>query len=218
MQIATIMVSKTNVRVKDLSPVTVGLVGASVWVTFDSTWAGYDKVFVWSGCDTVITDTTASGIIPAEVVAHTKSELKFGVYGIKDGKATPTVWANLGFIRPGADPNGDESCDPSLPVWAQLESKITDLENRPVPKDGKDGQDGTPGKDGKDGRDGKDGEPGAPGPQGDPGQPGKDGLDGKNGADGYTPVRGKDYWTEQDRTDVVNDVLAQFTDASEVGM
>ena len=176
MQIATIMVSKTNVKVKDLTPVTVGLVGASVWVVFDSSWDGYDKTFVWSGCDTVITDTTASGIIPAEVVAHTKSELKFGVYGIEDGKVTPTIWANLGFIRPGADPDGDESTDPSLPVWAQLESKITDLENRPAPKDGVDGK------------------------------------------DGYTPVKGTDYWTEQDRTDMVNDVLAQFTDASEVSM
>ena len=47
--------------------------------------------------------------------------------------------------------------------------------------------DGAPGKDGKDGQPGKDGEPGAP---------------------GYTPVRGTDYYTEADKTEMVNAVLS----------
>ena len=34
------------------------------------------------------------------------------------------------------------------------------------------------------------------------------GEKGKDGADGYTPVRGTDYWTESDKTEIVNDVLA----------
>ena len=29
----------------------------------------------------------------------------------------------------------------------------------------------------------------------------------KNGADGYTPVKGTDYWTADDKTEIVNDVL-----------
>ena len=127
MLLATIKISKTNAKVTEVSPITAGLVGATVQVEFDSTWDGYSKVYVWSGCDRTITDTDASGVVPAEVVEHTKSELKFGVYGIKNGKATPTIWANLGYIRPGAEPNGDEGADPSLPIWAQLKEQIDNL-------------------------------------------------------------------------------------------
>ena len=47
----------------------------------------------------------------------------------------------------------------------------------------------------------KSGDPGQKGEKGDPGTNGtngKDGKDGANGQDGYTPVRGTDYWTNQD--------------------
>ena len=40
------------------------------------------------------------------------------------------------------------------------------------------------------------GDIGATGPQGDP------------GADGYTPVKGTDYWTAADKSEIVDDVLA----------
>ena len=36
----------------------------------------------------------------------------------------------------------------------------------------------------------------------------RDGVDGKNGADGKTPVRGVDYWTEEDKQSIVDEVLA----------
>ena len=36
---------------------------------------------------------------------------------------------------------------------------------------------------------------------------GKNGKDGQPGADGYTPVKGTDYWTADDKTEIVNDVL-----------
>lgn len=47
---------------------------------------------------------------------------------------------------------------------------------------------------------------------------GTDGTNGENGVDGYTPVRGTDYWTEEDQTAIINAVLSNFTDASEVAM
>lgn len=82
---------------------------------------------------------------------------------------------------------------------------------------GKDGRDGINGKDGIDGingRDGKDGEPGRDGIDGKDGEPGRDGIDGKDGepgkdgADGYSPVRGEDYWTEEDKQEVVNEAAS----------
>ena len=68
-------------------------------------------------------------------------------------------------------------------------------------RDGRDGKDGINGKDGADGKDGingKDGADGKDGIDGKNGADGKDGYDGKNGADGYTPVKGKDYFTEDE--------------------
>lgn len=46
------------------------------------------------------------------------------------------------------------------------------------------------------------------GSQGSPGTPGKDGTNGKDGNPGYSPVRGTDYWTLADQTQIVSDVLA----------
>lgn len=82
---------------------------------------------------------------------------------------------------------------------------------------------------------GEKGDPGEPGPKGDPGNPGEPGRDGKsaydiavengfvgtesewleslkgtdgnNGNDGRTPVKGTDYWTSDDKAEIINDVL-----------
>lgn len=128
MLVAKIAVSRTNAKVKAVAPITAGLVGATVQVEFDSTWNGYDRVYAWSGNDRQMLDTQATGIIPAEVVENQKSELKFGVYGIKGNTITPTIWASLGFIQPAPTSEGDEGTDPTLPVWAQMKSQIDEIE------------------------------------------------------------------------------------------
>lgn len=61
--------------------------------------------------------------------------------------------------------------------------------------------DGAPGEQGEKGEKGDPGEPGAPGANGENGQ------DGKDGADGYTPQKGVDYWTTEDKSDIVSEVL-----------
>lgn len=48
---------------------------------------------------------------------------------------------------------------------------------------------------------GPQGETGQQGPQGEPGQ------QGPQGEPGYTPVRGVDYWTEQDKQEIIQAVL-----------
>ena len=55
---------------------------------------------------------------------------------------------------------------------------------------------------------GKDGVDGAPGKDGEPGAPGKDGVDGK------TPVKGEDYFTEEDKLEIAEQA-AQFVDIPE---
>ena len=115
-------------------------------------------------------------------------------------------------------------------------------------KDGADGKDGTDGEDGIPGIPGKDGEDGYTPQKGVDYFDGKNGSDGvsathswngttltvtsasgtssanlkgdpgKDGDDGYTPVKGTDYWTPADRDGIIADVLANFTDVSEVAL
>ena len=42
------------------------------------------------------------------------------------------------------------------------------------------------------------------------------GIPAIKGIDGKTPVRGTDYWTEDDKQEIVNDVLAALPDGTEV--
>ena len=64
------------------------------------------------------------------------------------------------------------------------------------------------------GEQGARGEQGVPGPQG---VPGATGANGKDGADGKTPVKGVDYFTQADKTEFVNDVLAALPNAEGAG-
>ncbi len=48
----------------------------------------------------------------------------------------------------------------------------------------------------------------ATGPAGQNGNDGEPGKDGAPGADGHTPEKGVDYWTDADKTAIVNDVIA----------
>lgn len=51
---------------------------------------------------------------------------------------------------------------------------------------------------------------GEKGEKGDTGAKGDKGEQGQNGADGYTPIKGTDYWTEADKAEIVADVLAEI--------
>ena len=48
------------------------------------------------------------------------------------------------------------------------------------------------------------------------GERGERGEQGQTGAAGYTPVRGTDYWTAEDKTAIVNAVLDALPDGDEV--
>ena len=48
------------------------------------------------------------------------------------------------------------------------------------------------------------------------GPTGDTGNTGAKGQDGYTPVRGTDYWTNEDKQEIINYVLASIQDSEEV--
>ena len=48
------------------------------------------------------------------------------------------------------------------------------------------------------------------GVKGDKGDKGEAGENGKDGANGYTPVKGKDYFTDADKAEMVSSVISQL--------
>ena len=134
MEIAKIQVSGTRATVLERQPVPTGLIGGHITIEYtDSIWAPLNKTVVFCGNvtrDLVTNDNTVT--IPAETVSLPIGQLKVGFYGT-DAENTlviPTVWADLGTIVDAASPSGDESTEPSLPVWAQINAKLEALENR----------------------------------------------------------------------------------------
>ena len=128
MNIGKVEVRLNEAMASDLRKITAGMIGATVDFIFDDTWEKCQKTIVWKAGNVIKDDTTASGVVPAEVLSVAGTTLHVGVYGVTDGVATPTVWACLGAILSGAEPSGDDTTDPSLPVWAQLEKRVAALE------------------------------------------------------------------------------------------
>ena len=132
MTYATIQVSGARACAIFRKRIPAGLIGGEVRFEFDSEWESRAKTVVFRGVvtkDVILADGEDTAVIPAEVVASPTFNLKVGVYGTdRQGRAVPTLWADLGRVHDATDPSGDETTDPSLPVWAQLQKEIEELQ------------------------------------------------------------------------------------------
>ena len=119
-------------NVTESSQVVSGTVGLPVEFVFDDAWKKLNKtaVFRANGKTLDAVDISDHTTVPWELLKTPGCRLWAGVYGTSaDGSLQiPTVWADLGMIQPGADPSGDESTDPSLPVWEQVRSDLGDID------------------------------------------------------------------------------------------
>ena len=98
----------------------------TVQFVFSPEWDGLTKTAVFSNGKTTVDVLAANWDgdtvpVPHEVLAVPGRH--------ESGVVLPTVWVSLGKVQPGADPSGDASADPSLPVWAQLQKQIGDLDD-----------------------------------------------------------------------------------------
>ena len=107
----------------------------TVQFVFSPDWDGLTKTAVFSNGKTTVDVLAANWDgdtvpVPHEVLAVPGRHARVGVYGADEsGVVLPTVWVSLGKVQPSADPSGDASADPSLPVWAQLQKQIGDLDD-----------------------------------------------------------------------------------------
>lgn len=115
---------------------TAGMAKAvTVEFVFSDDWSGLMKTAVFSAGRTTV-DVLESAwdgnkvVVPHEILADAGPIARVGVYGANaDGLILPTVWVTLGKVMPAAEPSGDPGADPTLPIWAQLQNQIGDLDD-----------------------------------------------------------------------------------------
>lgn len=115
---------------------TAGMAKAvTVEFVFSDDWDGLMKTAVFSSGRTTV-DVLESAwdgnkvVVPHEILADAGPIARVGVYGANaDGLILPTVWVTLGKVMPAAEPSGDPGADPTLPIWAQLQNQIGDLDD-----------------------------------------------------------------------------------------
>ena len=115
---------------------TAGMAKAvTVEFVFSDDWSGLTKTAVFSAGRTTV-DVLESEwdgnkvVVPHEIMADAGPIARVGVYGANaDGLILPTVWVTIGKVMPAAEPSGDPGADPTLPIWAQLQNQIGDLDD-----------------------------------------------------------------------------------------
>lgn len=124
-------VDGANAAVRKQDVLTVGMVGAKAEFRFDEKWDSLGKTAVFRQGNVTKDAALYNGeaTIPWEVLQLAGVPVAIGVYGASaDGTIViPTVWTKTAPVQSGADPSGDESADPSLPLWAQMQEKLNSM-------------------------------------------------------------------------------------------
>ncbi len=137
MEAIKITVTGADAQVRHKPLLTCGMVGLPVEFTFDEGWQGLRKTAVFrvgmTTLDVLDLDTVCT--VPHALLLTPYRTLRIGVYGCAaDGsQVIPTVWVDAGQILPGADPSGDVSADPTLPLWQQLRGEMVKSVNGVMP-------------------------------------------------------------------------------------
>lgn len=122
--------NKTCGRCVQSEPLTSGMVGQPIEFEYSADFGGLTLTAVFTnGKKTAdVLNPDKQCVIPHEVLDTVGAVVKVGIYAVKGNELViPTVYATIGIVLKGADPSGDTSADPTLPVWAQLQTLIGDL-------------------------------------------------------------------------------------------
>lgn len=194
----TVQTSSITVALHDKLP--LGAAGLKVRFHFsDPAWEPLSKTAVFRNrnqtLDVALTEDWA--LIPHELLGKVMDVIDVGIYGTDGSQllAIPTVWGRLGTVESGAQPSGDPATDPTLPYWAQIKEQVDRLEGNIINQENLEDALAKAKENGD--------FDGPPGPKGDPGAP---------GADGYTPVKGLDYWTAAEQNQIIAAASAHAID------
>lgn len=167
---------------------------------FSEEWTG-TKTAVFAGAEqayTVILDENNSCLVPWEVIKPYGFSISVFCGDLITASKADVRVDESGYTE------GETPQPPSPTVYDQLIN--TALKAEELAQSVRDDADA--GKfNGDKGEKGDQGEPGEQGIQGVPGERGEKGDPGEPGADGYTPQRDIDYWTEEDKQEIVSDAV-----------
>lgn len=124
--------NKTCGRCVQSEPLTSGMVGQTVGFEYSTDFDGLTLTAVFTnGKKTVdVVNPDKQCAIPHEVLDAVGMVVKVGIYAVRGNELViPTVYATIGIVLKGADPSGDTSADPTLPVWAQIKGLIGNLDD-----------------------------------------------------------------------------------------
>ena len=125
-----VIYNKVCGRCVQSEPLTSGMVGQPIHFEYSHDFDGLAVTAVFTdGKNTVdVVNPGNECIIPHEVLTTVGAIVKVGIYAVKGNELViPTIYAHIGVVLKGADPSGDVSIDPTLPVWAQTQALIGNL-------------------------------------------------------------------------------------------
>lgn len=132
----TLYLKQAQIRSEVSGILTSGMVGVEVELVCDGSWEGLSKTLVCRAGDTVKTVLVQND---RAVVAHETmiagKWLELGVEGRSyDGSVViPTIWELCCIVLAGVDSEAGLTVDPTMPIWAQLQSRVEALAIPPVP-------------------------------------------------------------------------------------
>lgn len=232
---------RTHASATKTEELVAGRVGMEAVFHFSSEWDGLGKTAVFEAGG-VAKDVFISGdpcIVPHECMIE-GAELRVGIYGTNADSSTviPTVYAFIGTIKAGADPSGDESYPPTPDIGQQViaiateaknsaenavrtaeealrsadESKVAALTAQASAKNAE-----------TDAEEARASAASAAESAASANAAAQVAIEVErradegefNGSDGYTPQRGIDYWTDEDKREIINEVNDEAGDVSD---
>ena len=124
--------NKVNGRCMLREPLTSGMVGQPIHFEYSHDFDGLTLTAVFTdGKNTVnVANPGNECIIPHEVLTTVGATVKVGIYAVRGEELViPTVYATIGIVLRGANPNEGSSGSPTIPMWQQIQEIIGDLNN-----------------------------------------------------------------------------------------
>ena len=124
--------SKVNGRCMLREPLTSGMVGQTIHFEYSHDFDGSVITAVFTdGKNTVnVVNPGHECIIPHEVLTTVGATVQVGIYAVRDEELViPTVYATIGVVLRGANPNEGSSGSPTIPTWQQIQEIIGDLDD-----------------------------------------------------------------------------------------
>ena len=122
--------SKVNGRCMLREPLTSGMVGQTIHFEYSHDFDGLMITAVFTdGKNTVnVVNPGNECIIPHEVLTTVGATVQVGIYAVRGEELViPTVYATIGVVLRGANPNEGSLGSPTIPTWQQIQEIIGDL-------------------------------------------------------------------------------------------